>query len=198
LNGSGTPAHDYEKLLSAVQWAKRQQFSARELAPMLERLIAAAPPEAREKRYAKLELAELTVSQKPFRAARLARDVLLAGDDDRAYGVLGLAHTLLGNYRAAARAYRQALAIAPRCPSYRHNLGHLLDVIFDQPAQAVIHLEVAHRELPDEAEIAASYAHALLRAGEGERALAILTGAIGARASAVLEDWRAGSTDSKT
>ena len=193
MTGSGTSAPDYERLLSDVQWAKRQQFSARELAPMLERLIAVAPPQARECLYAKLELAELTVAEKPFRAALLAREVLRNTEDDRAFGVLGLAHTLLGNYRAAVRAYRQAIAMAPRCPSYRHNLGHLLDLVFDQPAQALVHLEVAHCELGDEAEIASSYAHALLRAGFAERAADILTAALGARAAGVLESWRGSS-----
>lgn len=197
MNGSGIPAKDYESLLNAVEWARRQRFSARELAPMLERLIAAAPPDAIERRSAKLELAELTVATRPFRAARLARDVLAGGSDDRAYGVLGLAHTLLGNYRAAARAYRQAIALAPRCPSYRHNLGHLIDVAFDAPARALVHLEIAHRELPGEAEIASSYAHALLRAGQGERAFSVLKGAFGARAAELLESWRAAG-DSKT
>jgi Flp pilus assembly protein TadD len=191
LTGSGTSAPDYESLLSAVQWAKRQQFSARELAPMLERLIAAAPPQAQERRLAKLELAELTVSARPFRAARLVREVLLGGEDDRAYGVLGLAHTLLGNYRAALRAYRQAIAIAPLCPSYRHNLGHLLDVAFERPAEAVTHLRIAHRELADEPEIASSYAHALLRAGSPDLARRVLTSALGPRASSVLAAWAA-------
>jgi tetratricopeptide (TPR) repeat protein len=187
---SGTSAADYESLLNAVAWAKRQRFSARELVPMLERLIAAAPPEAHERRSAKLELAELSVASRPFRAARLAREVLAGGDDDRAFGVLGLAHTLLGNYRAAARAYRRAIALAPRNASYRHNLGHLLDVVFERPREALPHLEIARHELCDEPEIASSLAHALLRAGAPERAARVLQSAIGENAEAVLEGWR--------
>src|SRR5690606_12065898 len=99
----------------------------------------------------------------PWRAALLARSVLKHDDDHRAWAVLGLAHTLLGHFQAAARAYRRAIRLHPTCASYRHNLGHLLDVALNQPRAALRHLAEAHRSAPDEDEIASSYAHALLR-----------------------------------
>jgi len=92
--------------------------------------------------------------------------------------VLGLAHTLLGIYRLATRSYRRALAPAPDCAGYEHNLGHVLDVALDRPQDALAHLERAHRALPEESEITSSYAHALLRSGQLDKARSLLGTAI--------------------
>lgn len=168
------PSPDLERMLTDVEWAISKQFAARDLVPMLENLVRAAPAASEAAYFAKLRLSELIVGESPFRAARLARDVLVRGESDRAWAVLGLAHTLLGNYRVAARSYRRALAIAPDCGVYEHNLGHVLDVALDRPQDALPHLERAHRALPAESEITSSYAHALLRSGQLDKARALL------------------------
>ncbi|HYQ41825.1 MAG TPA: tetratricopeptide repeat protein [Polyangiaceae bacterium] len=172
------PSPDLERMLTDVEWAISKQFAARDLVPMLENLVRAAPAASEAAYFAKLRLSELIVGSAPFRAARLARDVLVRGESDRAWAVLGLAHTLLGNYRIAARSYRRALALAPECAVYEHNLGHVLDVALDRPRDALVHLERAHRVLPGETEIASSYAHALLRSGQLDKARALLALAV--------------------
>jgi len=133
------PSPDLERMLTDVEWAMSKQFAARDLVPMLENLVRAAPPVSEAAYFAKLRLSELIVGDAPFRAARLARDVLVRGESERAWAVLGLAHTLLGNYRVAARSYRKALALAPECPVYEHNLGHVMDVAMDRPRDTLVH-----------------------------------------------------------
>jgi len=186
------PSPDLERMLTDVEWAISKQFAARDLLPMLENLLRAAPPRSEAAYFAKLRLSELIVADAPFRAARLARDVLGRGESERAWAVLGLAHTLLGNYRIAARAYRRALALAPECPVYEHNLGHVLDVALDRPRDALVHLARAHRDLPNEAEIASSYAHALLRSGQLQRARELLLSAVKDpnEAESILAAWQ--------
>jgi len=172
------PSPDLERMLTDVEWAISKQFAARDLVPMLENLVRAAPAASEAAYFAKLRLSELIVGDAPFRAARLARDVLVRGESDRAWAVLGLSHTLLGNYRVAARSYRRALALAPDCGVYEHNLGHVLDVALNRPHDALPHLERAHRDLPEESEIASSYAHALLRSGQLDKARKLLARAV--------------------
>ncbi|HEY2407964.1 MAG TPA: tetratricopeptide repeat protein [Polyangiaceae bacterium] len=169
-----------------------QRFPARDLVPMLENLVKAAPSGSEAAYFAKLQLAELTVMKAPWRAARLARDVLAGGERDRAWAVLALAHTLLGHYRIAARSYRRALALAPECAVYLHNLGHLLDIGLNRPRDAVGYLARAHRGLPDEPEIASSYAHALARLGQLTEARKLLSRAVRdpERADRLLAEWR--------
>jgi Tfp pilus assembly protein PilF len=139
-----------------------------------------------------LRLSELIVGDAPFRAARLARDVLASGESDRAWAVLGLAHSLLGHYHVAARSYRRALALAPDCGVYEHNLGHVLDVALDRPRDALVHLERAHKSMPEESEIASSYAHALLRSKQPEKARELLLRAVKGEAEAdeILKAWQ--------
>jgi len=186
------PSPDLERMLTDVEWAISKQFAARDLVPMLENLVRAAPAASEAAYFAKLRLSELIVGEAPFRAARLARDVLVSGESDRAWAVLGLAHTLLGNYRVAARSYRRALALAPDCGVYEHNLGHVLDVALDRPQDALPHLERAHRDLPEESEIASSYAHALLRSGQLDKARKLLALAVKCpiEAAEILKAWQ--------
>jgi len=165
---------ELERLIGDVNWAKANRFSARELVPMLRRLVAAAPEGSPERRFARRELAELIVTSDPWLSARLAMDVLRSGEDDRAWGVLGLAHTLLGHHRSAIRAYRRALEIAPNTASYEHNLGHLLDVALRRPLSALPHLRRAMEAMPDEPEIQSSLAHALLALGRTAQAEKLL------------------------
>lgn len=161
--------------------------------PMLERLIRHAPPSSACKISAQRQLAEMIVEGSPWRAALLTRAVLQHEDDDRAWALYGLAHTLLGNHRAARSAYSRALARAPGCASYAHNLGHLIDVAFDQPREALRWLKQAYGAAPDEEEIAASYAHALARSHQVPEAIAVLERVFNSRtkAMALLQRWLA-------
>jgi Flp pilus assembly protein TadD len=100
---------------------------------------------------------------------------LADGESDRAWAILALAHALLGHHASALHAYRRALALNPGCPEYAHNVGHLLDAGFDRPKDALRYLTMAHKSLPQDVEIAASLAHALLRLGRAEEARQLLT-----------------------
>jgi len=168
------PRRAVERLVSDVSWAISRGLPKRDLVAMLKRLIAEAPAGSAEQDFAKLELSELSVGDEPFRAARLALDVLKGGPEPRAFAVLGIAHSVLGNFRAARRAYEQAVALEPDHPAYRHNLGHLLDVAFQRPRDALRHIAVARRARPDEPAIITSEAHALARSGQAARAIDLL------------------------
>jgi len=92
----------------------------------------------------------------------------------------------------AARSYRRALALAPDCGVYEHNLGHVLDVALNRPHDALAHLERAHRDLPEESEVASSYAHALLRSGQLDKARKLLALAVESpdEADGILKAWQ--------
>ena len=191
------PSRAVEQLFSDVSWAISRGLPKRDLLAMLKRLIATAAPDSPEQAFAKLELSELIVGDDPFRAARLARDVLKLGPDPRAFGVLGIAHAMLGSFRAARRAYEQAVALEPEHPAYRHNLGHLLDVAFSRPREALRHLAVARRARPDEPAIVTSEAHALSRSGHAARAVELLVQVLGwtpADAQERVAEWVAANT----
>ena len=89
-------------------------------------------------------------------------------------GLLGVAHMRLGHFRAARHALERALRLAPDDVAVLHNLGHLLDVAFDRPEEALPHLALACRIVPDEPAIASSHAHALARTGQEARAEQLL------------------------
>ena len=171
-------APDLNRLLNDIVWALERGLGARDLIPMLEKLLRRAPRGSSAALFAQRELAERLLERSPWRAALLVREVLSYGDDDRAWGVLGIAHTLLGNYRCAKRAYLRALALAPGSSRYAHNLGHLLDVALERPREALVHLAIAHRAEPGEPEIAASFAHALARVGRVAQARRVLSRAL--------------------
>ena len=185
------PGDDPQRLQRNVLWAMEQGMGPRDLVPMLERVAACAEPDSEAARFARRELAELLVESDPWRAALLASQLVRSDEDERGWAILGLAHTVLGNYRCARKAYSRALALAPGCGSYAHNLGHLLDAVFNRPDQALRLLAMAHRSHPEEAEIAASYAHALFRTGDADTAHALLSRALGSSgaAEATLERW---------
>jgi len=186
------PRRAVETLVSDVSWAISRGLPKRDLLAMLRRLIAEAAPGSPEQDFAKLELSELTVGDDPFRAARLALDVLKGGPEPRAYGVLGIAHSMLGSFRASRRAYEHAVALEPDHPAYRHNLGHLLDVAFGRPREALRHLAVARRARPDEPAIVTSEAHALARSGHAARATELLVQVLrwsDADARARVDEW---------
>jgi predicted Zn-dependent protease len=172
-------AADVERLRREVEQAIRENVDAEEVLPLLARLARAASPESDAWIFAHRHLAEIGVEHDPWRASLFARRVLArCPDDDGAWAVLGLAQSLLGHYRYAARAYQHALALSPDNPWYAHNLGHLYDVALDRPLDALPLLAQATDAEPGESEIAASYAHALARAGKVAAAKRVLKRAI--------------------
>lgn len=182
---------EIDQLVANVQWGTDRGFCARDLAPMLERLLKRTPLESNAGTFARQRLAEVIVAEQPWRAACLARALIVA---ERAgaqtHAVLALAHSLLGNFRCAVQAYERALGLAPDTVEYSHNLGHLLDVALDRPRQALLHLGRAHRAEPRDVEIAASYAHALQHAGRTRDARRLLCRLLDpAAVDALLERW---------
>lgn len=170
---------DLDRLRRDVDRGLRAKADPEELLPLLARLARASQPGSDTWLFAHRYLAELGVEREPWRAALFARRVLeRCPDDDGAWAVLGLAQSLLGNYRYAARAYERALAIAPGNPWYAHNLGHLYDVALNRPDDALPLLSQATEAQTGEADIAASYAHALARCGKLAMAKRVLKRAI--------------------
>ena len=172
-------AEEVERIRRDVDRALRDRAEPEAILPLLAHLARAAAPESDAWIFAHRHLAELGVEHDPWRAALFARRVLAQHpDDDGAWAVLGLAQSLLGHYRYAARAYERALALTPENPWYAHNLGHLYDVALDRPADALPLLSRATFAETGEADIAASYAHALARCGKLAIARRILKRAI--------------------
>ncbi|MGK4004975.1 hypothetical protein WMF31_20265 [Sorangium sp. So ce1036] len=172
-------AEDIDRLRRDIDRALADRLDADRVLPLLARLARATAPGSEPWIYAHRHLAEMGVEHDPWRAALFARRVLRFHDeDDGAWAVLGLAQSLLGNYRYAARAYERALAIAPDNPWYAHNLGHLYDVALNRPHDALPLLAQATEAQTGEADIAASYAHALARCGKLVLAKKILKRAI--------------------
>jgi len=174
-------AHENEakRLRQDVEWALQSALDPGEVLPLLHRLTRTAAPASEESVYAHRQLAELLVERHPWRAALHARKVLLwVKDDDRAWAVLGLCQTLLGNYKYAATAYFRALSASPKNPWYAHNLGHLIDVALGRADDAVVWLQTAYEGAMGNREIAASFAHALARAGKLQEAKRVLSRAM--------------------
>jgi Flp pilus assembly protein TadD len=195
------PPRNLECLLGDVAFALREGLGPSDLIPMLERLLKLAPQGSEASQYGRLHLAELTIRTQPFRAASLARPVALQSASDRAWGIVGLAMTLLGHYHVAVRAYRQALVIAPSHAGHLHNLGHVLDVGLDRFREARNYLELAHRQEPEVREIASSLAHALVRSGDIDRAVILLCKSVGmtkTMASATVELWLSRTPEATT
>lgn len=154
---------------------------------MLRPLVAHTCSRSEKGELARLQLAEqLLQSEDPskhaWEAAALALALLRSTTSPerraRANHALALGYTILGHYRAARSAYGRALVDVPDDPVAAHNLGHLLDVVFARPKSALPWLSLAYRQLTDDAEVAASYAHALCRSGELERARCVLRRAV--------------------
>jgi Flp pilus assembly protein TadD len=172
-------AVDIERLQSDVEWALSKGLGPRDLVPMLEQLRAHAPRGSDAACFAGTELAEQLLSNEPWRACVLAREVLTHVETDRTWAVLGLGMALLGHYRTAKNAFARALALSPNCASYAHNLGHITDAGLGQPREALPWLERAFLARPEDAEVAASYAHALVRVGREPEARQVLEEALG-------------------
>ncbi len=168
-----------EVLFDDVRWALSSELSPRELVVMLGRLLREAEPGSEAALFARRHLSRLLLRDQPFRAARLAREALQAlPHDDELWGLLGIALTVLGQYKSAARAHQRALMLVPGSAYHLHNYGHVLDVALGRPEQALPHLLAAYRLLPDEPELASSYAHALAGAGQLAKARELLARAL--------------------
>lgn len=193
---------DAEELQREAEWLLAHAHDPAEALPVLHRLARVAPPNSEPSAFAHRSLAELIIERDPWRAAIFARTALRrAPDDDRTWAVLALAHTLMGHFRSAERAYREAIKRAPNNGWYAHNLGHLLDVALDDPHGAVALLEIAHAVHPTSPAVVASFVHALARAGQGERARAMLASvppSLQDRELRALSRWlRSGDRDSR-
>ncbi len=172
---------DTEALWRAVEVAHTGGSDQARLMAMLLQLARVAPEQSEAWAYAHRELAALLVGRDPWRASIFARKVLdHAPTDAMAWGIVGLAQSMLGNHKFAVQAYRRACRHDPTNPWYAHNLGHMLDVIFDRPSEAVPLLEHALEKLAEwpeasgrhHLEATASLAHALMRSGQLGPALA--------------------------
>jgi tetratricopeptide (TPR) repeat protein len=138
---------------------------------LLTRLVSAAEEGSDASIFAHRHLAELRLEDNPWKAAlHLRRIVEFCPDDDILHALLGLSHALLGNYRVAVRAYREASSLAPQTPWYHHNLGHLMDVALDEPRRAERHLRRAYELEPEHDEIIGSLAHCVARLGDLDEA----------------------------
>ena len=167
------------RLRQEIERALRRAFDPADVLPRVARLARIAPVASDDAIFAHRQLAELLVERHPWRAAIHARSALAhRSGDDRAWAVLAFCQTLLGNFRCAASAYKQAIACAPGNPWYAHNLGHLLDVALGAPQRAVPWLKSAYGAKSDNSEIVASYAHALARAGKTIEARSVLERAL--------------------
>ena len=168
-----------ECLLDDVAFALREGLGPSDLIPMLERLLELAPAGSDASQFGQLQLAELMIAKQPFRAASLARSVARRCSSDRAWGVVGLAMTVLGHYRAAVKAFRRAISHSPHHAGHLHNLGHVLDIGLGRPRDAVKYLDLAHRLEPTIEEISSSLSHALALTGQVRQAVAILRDCVG-------------------
>jgi len=157
-----------DKLRRSAEEAIREGRGRLVVEPILEAILESAGDDDPARAFAHRHLAELLLERDPWTAALHLRKVITRSPaDDVAHSLMALSQALLGNYRAAAAAYRRALRVAPRNLWYHHNLGHLLDVALDAPASALPHLEFALAEADaNEHEITASAAHCLARLGQ--------------------------------
>lgn len=166
------------QLRRQIEWTLARAVDPGDVLPMLHRLARLAGDGTEESSFANLHLAELLVERDPWRAALCARRVVAHRDSDRGWATLALCQTMMGHYKCAVSAYQRALANAPDNPWYAHNLGHLLDVALDRPADSVGWLKRACEGAPQSREVAASYAHALGRVGRIADARGVLARAM--------------------
>src|SRR6476660_8964068 len=128
-----------------IERSLRGAFDPVDVLPRLARLARLASPESDDGVFANHKLAELLVERDPWSAALYVRRALThRPTNDRSWAILAFCHTLLGNFRCAVSAYKQAIASSPANPWYAHNLGHLLDVALGRPDRAVEWLRTAY------------------------------------------------------
>jgi tetratricopeptide (TPR) repeat protein len=169
------PAHDSDAAVRAISRALWAGESPERLVPQLLRLAAGTEHATQAWCFAQRQLALAWAPTRPWSASLRARELLAVDPADHAaWAALALAQSIIHNHRYAIRCYERALRISPGQPRYAHNLGHLYDVVLGEPAAALPLLELAHEAAPRCADTAASYAHALGRTGDFERAIAVL------------------------
>jgi tetratricopeptide (TPR) repeat protein len=143
------------------------------LLSLLRRLVRVADESSDDAVFAHRHLAELLMDRDPWRASTHARALTRARpDDDRGWAALGLSQAQLGHARFAVSAFERAANLSPSNPWYAHNLGLLLDVALNRPADAIPWLERAadrHRSV----EFVRALAGALERAGRPADARAL-------------------------
>ncbi|MEN9581265.1 MAG: hypothetical protein RJA70_4274 [Pseudomonadota bacterium] len=211
---------DVEKLERSLLWALKHGLPAGELVAMLRPLVRHTDETSARGLLARLQLGEqllvcpaqspqrFTAAQCAWEAAGWLRKILtqlnLQGElnygssprtsELRARGeaAFGMACSILGHYRAAKRAYLRGLREDPENAVAAHNLGHLLATQLRAPAASLVWLQKAHVALPGNPEVAASLAHALVQLGQCDRAVALLTRALGSPADANrwVQRWR--------
>ncbi len=167
---------EVEQLCRRAEDALAAGLSQRQVRPLAQRLFKIAAPSSEAWIFAARTLAEFAMETNPWRTLTLLRTIRLAGrDDESTWALQGLAHAVLQNYDSAIVAYQRAVDLAPNCPFYLHNLGHLLDVAAESPQAARPALQKAC-ELTGfhEAEIIQSLAQCVFRLGEGELALRLI------------------------
>jgi tetratricopeptide (TPR) repeat protein len=155
-------------------WAQAEEAleaSSKRAEGLLTRLVSMAEDGSDASLFAHRHLAELHLEDNPWKSAlHLKRVLAYCGEDDILHALMGLCHALLGNYRVAVRAYREASQLAPQTPWYHHNLGHLMDVALDDAVGAEPHLRRAYELEPDHDEIVGSLAHCVARLGDLDEA----------------------------
>ena len=155
-------------------WAQAEEAleaSSKRAEGLLTRLLSMSEEGTDASLFAHRHLAELHLEDNPWKSALHLRRVLEhCPEDDVLHALMGLSHALLGNYRVAVRAYREASHLAPQTPWYHHNLGHLMDVALDQAPDAERHLRRAYELEPEHDEIIGSLAHCIARLGRLDEA----------------------------
>jgi len=162
-----------ERLRDRAEEVLRGDRESARLLSLLRRLARCSDEGSDDAVFAHRHLAELLLDRDPWRASLHARALTRARpDDDRGWAALGLCQAQLGNARFAASAFEHAARLSPANPWYAHNVGLLLDVALNRPADAVPWLERAagrHRSV----EFVRALGHALERAGRPDEARAL-------------------------
>jgi tetratricopeptide (TPR) repeat protein len=166
---------DLQSLVRSVERAVWAGESTEYLLPDLRRIEAHASIGSDAWCFAVREIASRTATEEPWAASLAARRLLAERPADAgAWAALGLAQSLVGNHRFAVKAYRRSLALVPQQARVLHNLGHLVDVVLDDPATALGPLSEAFAADPECIDTALSYAHALARVERADEGLALV------------------------
>ncbi len=171
-------AEDIDRLRRDIDRALADKLDADGVLPLLARLARATSPRSEPWLYAHRHLAEMGVEHDPWRAAPSRAACCSSTRRTTAPGRCSAWRSRCSATTATPRAPTSALAIAPENPWYAHNLGHLYDVALNRPHDALPLLAQATEAQTGEADIAASYAHALARCGKLVLAKKILKRAI--------------------
>jgi hypothetical protein len=161
---------DLQSLVRSVERAMWAGESTEYLLPDLRWIEAHATVGSDPWCFAVREIASRTATEDPWAASLVARRLLAERPTDAgAWAALGLAQSLLGNH---------LFAVVPQQARVLHNLGHLIDVVLDDPASALEPLSAALAAEPECLDTALSYAHALARVDRAAEGLARVEGLV--------------------